>query len=387
MKSLAILGATGSVGTQTLNVIRANPGRYDVQLLGAKSNWRLLEEQVRAFRPRWAALADPAAARQLEERTGDLPLIVLAGPEALVQVLAAQGFDLVVAAMVGHAGLLPVVSAIEAGSDIALANKEVLVLAGHIITALCRQKGVRLLPLDSEHSAIFQCLRGRRARDLNRLILTASGGPFWGCSQEELALATPAQAVKHPNWKMGAKISVDSATLMNKGLEVIEASWLFQVDPDKIEVLVNRQSIVHSLVEFVDGSVLAQLGVPSMELPIQLALSWPRRWPGQDQYFVNWLDMPALTFSQPDDAAFPSLGLARAAAKRGGNGPAVLSTANDVCVANFLAGRLGFNDIPRVIGAVMAQVPWQAAPDLEAILATIERTARATQNYIESREC
>lgn len=386
MRSLAVLGSTGSIGTQTLRVLQQNPGQYNVQLLCANSNWRLLEEQVRVFRPRWAVLADPGAAGELQARVRDVNVQVLTGEKALADLLASQGFDIVVAGMVGHAGLLPVVAAIQAGADIALANKEVLVMAGHLVTALCRQKGVSLLPLDSEHSAIFQCLQGHSSKDINKLILTASGGPFWGKSPDQLANVTPAQAVKHPNWKMGAKISVDSASLMNKGLEIIEASWLFGISPEKIDVLVHPQSIIHSMVEFRDGTVLAQLGVPSMELPIQFALSWPRRWPGPDSYFLDWLNLPSLSFSQPDTVAFPCLDLARAAIRKGGNAPAVLSTANDICVEYFLAGKLSFYGIPRVIEQMLAVVPWQADPDLSSILKTMESTIQETKNYIESME-
>lgn len=386
MKTIAVLGSTGSIGTQTLEVLRRNPGQYNVQLLAAKSNWRLLEQQVRSFRPPWAALADEKAARELQARVSDLDVEILVEEDALTDLLASPGFDMVVAGMVGHVGLLPVVAAIQGGADIALANKEVLVMAGHIVTELCRKKGVSLLPLDSEHSAIFQCLQGQSGKDIHRLILTASGGPFLGKTKAELANVTPAQAIKHPNWQMGAKISVDSATLMNKGLEIIEASWLFGVSPENIEVLVHTQSIVHSMVEFRDGALLAQLGLPSMEVPIQYALSYPGRWPSPDNFFVNWLDYPELTFSQPDTEAFPCLNLARAAISRGGNAPAVLSTVNDICVEYFLAGKLSFNGIPQVIEHIMAEIPWLETPDLSQIIETMENTIRVTRSYIESME-
>ncbi len=386
MRSLAVLGSTGSIGTQTLSVLCRNPGQYNVQLLGANTNWRLMEEQIRAFRPRWAVLADERAAGQLQARVADLNVEVLAGERALAGLLASERFDIVVAGMVGHSGLLPVISAIKSGADIALANKEVFVMAGHLVTALCRQQGVTMLPLDSEHSAIFQCLQGHSSKDVKRLLLTASGGPFLGKSLDQLANVTPAQAVKHPNWKMGAKISVDSASLMNKGLEIIEASWLFGISPEKIDVLVHPQSIIHSMVEFNDGAVLAQLGIPSMELPIQYALSWPRRWPGPDSYFLDWLNLPSLSFSQPDTVTFPCLELAKAAIRQGGNSPAVLSTANDICVEYFLAGKLSFYGIPRVIERMLAVVPWQASPDLSSIIQTMESTIRETRNFIESME-
>lgn len=386
MRTLAVLGSTGSIGTQTLEVLQRNPGLYDVQLLAAGKNWLLLEQQIRLFRPPWAALADEHAARELRARVRDLEVEILAGEEALTDLLASRSFDMAVAGMVGHVGLLPVVAAIQGGANIALANKEVLVMAGHIVTKLCRQKGVHLLTLDSEHSAIFQCLQGHSCKDVQRLILTASGGPFLGKTKAELANITPAQAVKHPNWQMGAKISVDSATLMNKGLEIIEASWLFGIDPENIDVLIHPQSIVHSMVEFRDGAVLAQLGIPSMEVPIQFALSYPGRWSSPDNYFLNWLDLPELTFSQPDTEAFPCLELARAAISRGGNAPAVLSTVNDICVEYFLAGKLSFNGIPEVIAHIMSEVPWQENPDLTQILETMEKTIRVTRSHIESME-
>jgi len=384
MRTLAILGSTGSVGTQTIAVLRRNPGQYNVQLLAANSNWRLMEEQIRQCLPKHAVLVDPDAALELKLRVRDLPVQVHSGPHALLEQVA-TGYSMVVASMVGQAGLLPVITAIEAGSDIAIANKEVLVMAGHLVTAGCKEKGVRLLPLDSEHSAIFQCLEGH-SLDVQRLILTASGGPFRGMSQEELKGVGPAQALKHPNWQMGAKISVDSATLMNKGLEIIEAHWLFGIEPDKISVLVHPQSIVHSMVEFVDGSVLGQLGVPSMELPIQYALSWPRRWQGVSKHFIDWLKLPPLTFQEPDIGNFPCLQLARNVLTRGGNAPATLSTANDLCVEAFLAGKLKFTAIPQVIEKVLDRVPWQAEPNLDEIIETMERVkaeTRAILNYME----
>lgn len=386
MKSLALLGATGSIGTQTLRVLQRHPGYFTVKLLSAGTNWRLLEEQIRAFKPKWAVLADGKAAQELRGRTRDLKVTILSGEEALTDLLAAERFDLAVAGMVGYWGLAPVFSALRAGSQVALANKEVLVMAGHLITALCQENGLPLLPLDSEHSAIFQCLQGHSPEDVKSLILTASGGPFYGKSRAEMGNITPAQALKHPNWQMGAKISVDSATLMNKGLEIIEARWLFGVDPKDIKVLVHPQSIIHSMVEFRDGAVLAQLGTPSMELPIQYALSWPRRWPTPEDLFIDWLSLPSLSFSLPDRQVFPCLALAEAALQKGGNAPAILSTANDICVESFLQGRLKFLEIPQVIQEMLARVPWQGAPDLRAILETIKLTVEETTNYVENME-
>lgn len=386
MKSLAVLGSTGSVGTQTLCVLSRNPGKYNIQLLAAKSNWRLMEEQIRLFRPATAILSDASAAAELLARVGDLPVKVLSGREALLEVLAMRRFDLVVAAMVGHGGLLPVIEAINAGSDIALANKEALVMAGHLITEICREKGVRLLPLDSEHSAIFQCLEGHVSQEVRRLYLTASGGPFRTMSRAELEKVTPSQAVQHPNWQMGAKISVDSATLMNKGLEVIEARWLFGMNPDMIEVLIHPQSIIHSMVEYCDGSVLAQLGVPSMELPIQYALSWPKRWPGAAAHFVDWLKLSPLSFQEPNLENFPCLELARTALQRGGNAPAVMSSANDICVEAFLSGNLHFCQIPEVIKSVLEGVPWQANPGLNNILESMNLAIAQARNLIMRTE-
>lgn len=386
MKKIAILGSTGSIGTQTLNVLSLHPNKYTLEVLVAHSNWRLLEEQVRKFSPVFAVLTDPAAAAELEARVKDLPVQILSGEQALLELLEAKSFDTVVAAMVGHSGLLPVISAIKAGSDIALANKEVLVMAGHIVNSLCREKGVKLFPLDSEHSAIFQCLEGGRIEDVRKIILTASGGPFRGKTKAQLNYVTPADAVKHPNWQMGAKISVDSATLMNKGLEVIEARWLFDISPEKISVLVHPQSIIHSLVEFTDGSVLAQMGVPSMELPIQYALSWPERWPGPESYYLDWHNIPKLSFEPPDTETFPCLALAWEVLNKGGNAPAILSTANDICVESFLAGKLSFNSIPLIISQVLTQIPWVEYPDLESILLARDHTISKTRELIKTLE-
>jgi len=385
MKSLAILGSTGSIGTQTLNVLQRNPDQYNVMLLVANSNWPLLEKQIRAFSPRWAVMYDVQAAQELKKRVADLPVHVLTGQGSLLELLERERFDLVVAAMVGHSGLLPVLTAIQAGSDIALANKEVLVMAGHLVTSLARQQDVKILPLDSEHSAIFQCLEGH-PQGLRKIVLTASGGPFRGNSRAELKGVSPAAALKHPNWQMGAKISVDSATLMNKGLEIIEARWLFAVDPDQIEVLVHPQSIIHSMVEFIDGTVLAQLGVASMELPIQYALFWPERRRGGDDYFLDWRNFPSLTFEQPDTETFVCLRLAQEALARGGNAPTALSAANDICVEEFLAGNLPFNSIPTVIADVIENIPWQANPDLPSILETMNLAVARTRQTIITME-
>ena len=386
MQTLAILGSTGSVGTQTIQVLSRNPGKYNVRMLAANSNWCLMEEQIRMLNPSWAIMTDAGAAAELRLRVMDHQVKVLSGENAMLELLAKERFQMVVAAMVGHPGLLPVITAIKAGSNIALANKEVLVMAGHIITQLCRANNVRLLPLDSEHSAIFQCLAGQNPDKVKKLILTASGGPFRGKTGADLINVSPAETIKHPNWQMGAKISVDSATLMNKGLEVIEARWLFSLDVEQIDVLVHPQSIIHSMVEFIDGSVIGQLGVPSMELPIQYALSWPDRWPGSSSHFIDWLALKPLSFEQPDLITFPCLQLARDASIKGGNAPAILSTANDICVEGFLSGNIGFNGISAIVAEALATIPWQVNPSLDSIISTIELTKTTVPELIKSLE-
>ncbi len=383
MKTLAVLGSTGSIGRQTLEVVARNNASYCIELLAAHRNWQLMERQVREHKPRFAALTDKQAAVILKEKTADLPVQVLAGSDQLNNWLVDNRLDLVVAAMVGHAGLVPVVSAIEARSNIALANKEVLVMAGEIVTGLCREKKVTLLPVDSEHSAIFQCLAGQNIDEVKKIVLTASGGPFRGRSREELVDVTPRQAISHPNWSMGKKISVDSATLMNKGLELIEAHWLFDIPGDNIDVIIHPQSIIHSMVEFVDGTVLAQLGVPAMETPIQYALSWPERWPSPDSLRLNWANLSQLSFEAPDEVTFPCLKLARQALQQGGNSPTVLSVANDVAVAGFLAGNVGFLQIADVVEQTLLSVPRQQQNTLDDILAAIDQAKQAASRQLK----
>ncbi len=383
MKTLSVLGSTGSIGRQTLEVVARNNASYCIELLAAHRNWQLMERQVREHKPRFAALTDKQAAVILKEKTADLPVQVLAGSDQLNNWLVDNRLDLVVAAMVGHAGLVPVVSAIEARSNIALANKEVLVMAGEIVTGLCREKKVTLLPVDSEHSAIFQCLAGQNIDEVKKIVLTASGGPFRGRSREELVDVTPRQAISHPNWSMGKKISVDSATLMNKGLELIEAHWLFDIPGDNIDVIIHPQSIIHSMVEFVDGTVLAQLGVPAMETPIQYALSWPERWPSPDSLRLNWANLSQLSFEAPDEVTFPCLKLARQALQQGGNSPTVLSVANDVAVAGFLAGNVGFLQIADVVEQTLLSVPRQQQNTLDDILAAIDQAKQAASRQLK----
>jgi 1-deoxy-D-xylulose-5-phosphate reductoisomerase len=352
MKKISILGSTGSIGTSTLAVVEKFPDRFMVVAIAGGNNSGLLEAQVRKFKPAIAAIADGAAAENLRRKLADMPVRIVSGVEGMIEVATAEDADMAVSAIVGTAGLVPTVAAIQAGKDIALANKEVLVTAGELVMAECRRWNVRLFPVDSEHSAIFQCLHSGQRGDVKRLILTASGGPFRNHAKEDLAKVTLAEALKHPNWNMGRKITIDSATLMNKGLEVIEAHWLFSMAPEQIKVLVHPQSIVHSLVEYRDGSVVAQLGMPDMKGPIAYALSYPDRLPDVSP----GLDLAAiatLTFQEPDRDLFPCLGFAYDAIKAGGSMPAVLSAANEVAVRYFLDEKIGFLDIPRVLKVVM----------------------------------
>ncbi len=360
MKRLAILGSTGSIGQNALAVVAEHPQEFQVVGLAAGKNVAVLAEQVRAVRPRLVSVQDAAAARELKNiLAGHSPVEILAGPEGAVAVAAAADADLVVSAMVGAVGLEPTLAAVEAGKTVALANKETLVAAGSLVMAAVAANGAALIPVDSEHSAIFQALEGQRREAVRRLWLTASGGPFRTWPREKLAAATPSQALKHPNWSMGAKITIDSATMMNKALEVIEASVLFGLPVSQVEVFIHPQSIIHSLVEFVDGSVLAQLGWPDMRLPIAYALTYPRRLPLNSEP-LDLGKVAQLTFERPDFTRFPSLRLGYEAAGVGGTMPAVLNAANEVAVAAFLDGRLPFMGIPRVVEETMAA--HQAAP-------------------------
>lgn len=367
-KGLIILGSTGSIGTQTLDVIRALPGRLRVVGLAAGGgNLDLLEQQAREFHPRAVAVAEPAGAAELRRRLAGEPIEVLGGREGLLQIAAWDGADVVLGAMVGFAGLEPTLAAIRAGRDIALANKETLVAAGALMTQEARACGVRLLPVDSEHSAIFQCLQGAPAGGLKKIILTASGGPFRGWSRDRLVGVSVADALKHPRWVMGRKVTIDSATLMNKGLEIIEAHWLFDMPVENIEVMVHPQSVVHSMVEFHDGSVVAQLGPTDMRLPIQYALTYPDR-PANPFPRLDLAAQGSLTFERPDVEAFPSLKYATQAVTIGGTMPAVVNAANEVAVETFLSGHLDFLGIPRVVEHVMARHTPVPAAALEAVL-------------------
>ena len=375
MKTLSLLGSTGSIGMNVLAVVRQFPDRFRVAGLSAGRRIDLLAEQVREFRPEVVSIADPALADRLAALLPpDCRPEILTGAEGNRRVATLPVTDMVVSAVVGAVGLLPVLAAIEAGKDVGLANKETLVMAGRLIMAAVRAHGVRLLPIDSEHSAIFQALEAGRRQDVARIILTASGGPFRTASPEVLRTVTPAQALAHPNWSMGPKISIDSATLMNKGLEVIEARWLFAVDPEQIEVVVHPQSIVHSLVEFRDGSVVAQMGIPDMRIPIAYALSYPERL-DLGLARLNLAQCGGLVFEPPDEERFPALRLACDALAAGGVKPAVLNAANEVAVAAFLDGPITFAAIAAIVAAALDQVAQADDLDLQAIL-DADRAAR-----------
>ncbi|NIQ94958.1 MAG: 1-deoxy-D-xylulose-5-phosphate reductoisomerase [Desulfuromonadales bacterium] len=352
MKTVAILGATGSIGVSTLEVVSAYPDRYRIAALTGGRNMTLLAEQIVQFRPEVVAVLSEEEAQVLTKILGADAPEILCGPEGLIRCAAHPDTDIVVSSIVGAAGLVPTMAAIEAGKDVALANKETLVTAGALVMRAVAANGVRLYPVDSEHSAIFQALEGHRFCDVRRLILTASGGPFLDKGLEELRSVTPAAALSHPNWDMGKKISIDSATMMNKGLEVIEARWLFDLDASRIAVHIHPQSIVHSMVEYVDGSVIAQMGIPDMKTPIAYALSYPERLP-LDLPPLDLCQLGQLTFSEPDLERFRCLGLAYQALEAGGTAPAVLNAANEVAVASFLRGDIAFLDIARIIDAAL----------------------------------
>ncbi len=370
---LSILGSSGSIGRQALDV--AAVCGHEVAAITVNRSAPMAEEQARRFRPRLAVAVDEDAAADLRTRLADTEVKVLSGREGLLEAASLPGADTVVTAIVGVAGLEPTLAAIACRKRIALANKETLVCAGELVMARAREAGAEIVPVDSEHSAIFQCLQGCRDRgEVRRLILTASGGPFFGWSREELAGVTKAQALKHPNWAMGAKITIDSATLMNKGLEFIEAMRLYAVPPEQIQIVVHRESIIHSLVEFGDGAILAQLGSADMRLPIQYALTWPERTPGPAKP-LDLLSCPPLTFQRPDPDAFRCLGLALECAKRGGTSTAILNGANEAAVGLFLEDKIGFLDIPRLVEEALARVPVLDGPGLDEILEA-DRAAR-----------
>jgi len=362
-----LLGSTGSIGTKVLDVVRRSKGRFSVNGLAAGENVELLAEQIRQFRPEVVSVMTAELADRVRSMTGFADTRVLYGKEGYKAVATVDGADLVVSAMVGAAGLIPTLAALEAGKDVALANKESLVTAGSLVTSLAREKGAAIIPIDSEHSAIFQCLRGYPKKDVRRIVLTASGGPFKDRDIDELARVTPEEAVRHPRWSMGAKISVDSATLMNKGLEVIEARWLFDIPVDRIDVVVHPQSIVHSMVEFIDGSVLAQMGIPDMRVPIAYALAWPGRLE-LDLPSLNLVESHSLVFEMPHWEKFPCLGLAYNAARKGGTATTALNAANEAAVEAFLQKRMGFTAIHEVVREVIEAFPVEDIRDLDDVL-------------------
>lgn len=383
MKRIAILGSTGSIGTQTLQVIGANPELFCAEVLTANENVGLLIEQALKFKPNMVVIANEAKHSELKEALKEEDIKVYAGKDALAQVVAAGTVDMVVTATVGYSGLLPTVNAIKAGKVIALANKETLVVAGELINDLIRQYRTSIIPVDSEHSAIFQCLAGEGNNPLEKIILTASGGPFRGWSYEALKDVTPADALKHPNWNMGAKVTIDSASMMNKGFEVIEAKWLFGVDPDRIEVVVHPQSIVHSMVQFGDGSIKAQLGVPDMRLPIQYALTYPDRI-HSDFGRVDFTRCHSLTFEEPDRKTFRNLDLAYRAMQKGGNMPCILNAANEIAVNAFLHGHLSFTGMSDLIEYVMERGNYMVKPVLDDYVATDREIRIVAEEWVKT---
>ena len=379
-KQIAILGSTGSIGTQALKVIEEHPDLYEAYALTANNQVELLAEQARKFMPAAVVIANEAKYLQLKEMLADLPIQVYAGADALCEIVEAKPIDVVLASMVGYAGLRPTMNAIRAGKAIALANKETLVVAGELINALAQQYKTPILPVDSEHSAIFQCLEPNNA--LEKVILTASGGPFRKFTMDQLQHVTKEQALKHPNWEMGAKITIDSATMMNKGFEVIEAKWLFGVRPDQIEVVVHPQSIIHSMVQYEDGAVKAQLGMPDMRLPIQYAFSYPQRIKASFDR-LDFSKMSELTFEQPDTNRFRCLALAYEALNKGGNMACIVNAANEVVVSAFLKDRISFLRMSEVIEASMAKVPFIQTPTYEDYVATDAEARRIAESLIK----
>lgn len=372
-KNIAILGSTGSIGTQALEVIAAHPDYFQAEVLTAQYNCDLLIEQALKYKPNAVVIGHDGHYEKVFAALDKHDIKVYAGENALAAVVEMDTIDLVLTALVGYSGLKPTIRAIEAGKHIALANKETLVVAGALITGLAREKGVNIYPVDSEHSAIFQCLAGEFQNPIEKIILTASGGPFRGMSVTELGQVTKAQALKHPNWDMGAKVTIDSASLMNKGLEVIEAKWLFGLKPEQVDVVVHPQSIIHSMVQFEDGSIKAQMGLPDMKLPIQYAMAFPQRLKADFPRF-NFADYPSLTFEQPDTKTFRNLALAFDALSKGGNLPCVLNAANEIAVEGFLKDRIGFIEISSIVERCMDKIAFISAPSYEDYVNTDKET-------------
>ncbi|CVI73127.1 1-deoxy-D-xylulose 5-phosphate reductoisomerase [Clostridiales bacterium CHKCI001] len=379
MKNISVLGSTGSIGTQTLDVVRAN-GDIHICALAAGSNIKLLEQQIREFHPSVVCVWKEEKAKELASNVADCSVRIVSGMEGLIEAATVEQAEIVVTAVVGMIGIRPTIAAIEAGKDIALANKETLVTAGHIIMPLAKQKNRKIFPVDSEHSAIFQSLNGENRKQIDKILLTASGGPFRGRKKSELVHVRVEDALKHPNWSMGKKITIDSSTMVNKGLEVIEAKWLFDVDVDQIQVVIQPQSVIHSMVQFVDGAIIAQLGTPDMKLPIQYALYYPqRRFLAGDR--LDFAAMRQITFEDPDMETFQGLKLAYEAGKKGGSVPTVLNAANEKAVSLFLDHKISYLQIAEIIESSMNAIPVIDQPSVEEIL----QTERATYEFIESR--
>ncbi len=383
LKNIAILGSTGSIGTQALDIIRDYPDKFSAEVLVANNNAQLLIAQAREFEPNFVVIANKDKYPEVRDALADLPIKVYAGSESILDVVAMDCVDMVLAAMVGFAGLLPTIKAIEAGKVVALANKETLVVGGKIICDKLKESATScILPVDSEHSAIFQCLRGENIDDVEKLILTASGGPFFGKDVEFLKNVTAEQALNHPNWKMGSKVTIDSASLMNKGFEMIEAHWLFGIPADRIEVLVHRQSVVHSMVEFADASIKAQIGAPSMRIPIQYAFDYPNRSYSPKNRFSFLEHGCNLTFEKPDTKTFRCLQIAYDCMLKGGNAPCIMNAANEVAVDAFLKGRIGFMRIPEIIESTLEKLPFESEISIESCFATDKEARRVAEDLV-----
>ena len=381
-RHLAILGSTGSIGTQTLEVVEAHPDKFEVEVLTANSNADLLIQQAKAFQPNSVVIVNENLYEKVNEALNPLDIKVYAGENALASIVEMEAIDMVLTALVGYAGLVPTIKAINAGKTIALANKETLVVAGELITKLAQEKGVNILPVDSEHSAIFQCIVGEFHNTIEKLVLTASGGPFRGKDRAFCESVKKEQALKHPNWDMGAKITIDSATMMNKGLEVIEAKWLFGVSLEQVEVVVHPQSIIHSLVQFEDGSMKAQMGLPDMKLPIQFAMTYPERIKSDFPRF-DFLNYPSLTFESPDKETFRNLALAYQVGQSGGNQPCILNAANEIAVEAFLQDQVGFLEISDVIESCLQKVTYIREPVLEDLINTDKETRALALEFVK----
>lgn len=383
-KNIAILGSTGSIGTQTLDVIQSHPEKFQVEVLTAQNNADLLIDQALKFQPNCVVIGNESLYQKVRDALIPHDIKVFAGDQAIADVVTMDSIDLVLTALVGYSGLIPTIKAIEAGKQIALANKETLVVAGELITKLAKEKGVNIYPVDSEHSAIFQCLVGEFHNPIEKIILTASGGPFRGKKREFLGKVTKEQALKHPNWDMGAKITIDSASLMNKGLEVIEAKWLFGVSKEQIDVVVHPQSIIHSLIQFEDGSIKAQLGLPDMRIPIQFALSFPERFKSDFPRF-DFVNYPNLTFEKPDMETFRNLGLAFEALEKGGNAPCILNAANEIAVAAFLHDEISFLEMSDLIETTLEKTTFIQKPSLLDYIETDKMSRIITKELIKSK--